>query len=106
VIDKKILQMHFSRNAKNYDAYAKVQKKMANTLLDMLDLDSKSRLDILDVGCGTGYLTKLLLDRWPDARITAIDIAPGMIEYARDRLTRAMWSLPALILKKRNLTKI
>ncbi|ADU75246.1 malonyl-CoA O-methyltransferase [Acetivibrio thermocellus AD2] len=89
MIDKKILQMHFSRNAKNYDAYAKVQKKMANTLLDMLDLDSKNRLDILDVGCGTGYLTKLLLDRWPDARITAIDIAPGMIEYARDRFNES-----------------
>ncbi len=27
MIDKTILQMHFSRNAKNYDTYAKVQKK-------------------------------------------------------------------------------
>jgi len=53
--------MHFSRNAKNYDAYAKVQKKMANTLLDMLDLDSKSRLDILDVAVAQGILRSFCL---------------------------------------------
>jgi len=78
---------------------------MANTLLDMLDLDSKSRLDILDVGCGTGYLTKLLLDRWPDARITAIDIAPGMIEYARDRFNESNVEFACLDIEEAELNK-
>lgn len=89
MINKKILQMHFSRNAANYDAYAKVQKKMADELLKMISLDSKNTskyLDILDIGCGTGCLTKRLASYWPDARITAVDIAPGMIEYTKEKL--------------------
>ncbi|MFZ5988075.1 MAG: malonyl-ACP O-methyltransferase BioC [Bacillota bacterium] len=89
MINKKILQMHFSRNAANYDAYAKVQKKMADELLKMISLDFNNKsgyLDILDIGCGTGYLTKQLVSYCPNARITAVDIAPGMIEYAKEKL--------------------
>lgn len=45
MIDKKVLQMHFSRNAVHYDKYANVQKKMANELLNMGVLDSINKND-------------------------------------------------------------
>ena len=38
---------------------------------------------VLEVGCGTGLLTQLLMRRYSDSLITAIDIAPGMIEECR-----------------------
>jgi malonyl-CoA O-methyltransferase len=38
--------------------------------------------DILELGCGTGRLTTLLRRAFPEARITAVDIAAGMIEEA------------------------
>lgn len=39
---------------------------------------------ILDVGCGTGLLLRILAERLPDAeRLEGIDAAPGMIEVAR-----------------------
>jgi demethylmenaquinone methyltransferase/2-methoxy-6-polyprenyl-1,4-benzoquinol methylase len=42
---------------------------------------------VLEVGCGTGTVTALLLAR--DAQITAIDQAPEMLEQARLRLGSA-----------------
>lgn len=42
--------------------------------------------NILEVGCGTGYVTKRLARIYPQAQITAIDIAPAILEVARERL--------------------
>jgi len=39
-------------------------------------------LDVLDVGCGTGYFARELARR--GASVTGIDIAPRMIDHARD----------------------
>jgi SAM-dependent methyltransferase len=41
----------------------------------------------LDVGCGTGVFTELLLDTCAPATIAAIDPAPSQIDYARQRLS-------------------
>ena len=38
---------------------------------------------ILDVGCGGGSFALQLAQRYPDAKIVGIDIAPEAIEYAR-----------------------
>jgi ubiquinone/menaquinone biosynthesis C-methylase UbiE len=49
---------------------------------------------VLDVGCGTGNLTLALLGRLsPAGRITAVDIAPRMIEEARRKICdpRVAW---------------
>ncbi|HWF71395.1 MAG TPA: class I SAM-dependent methyltransferase [Mycobacterium sp.] len=50
---------------------------------------------VLDLGCGTGYLLRVLADRYPDAeQLVGIDAAPAMVKTANavtqnDRLTVA-----------------
>lgn len=46
--------------------------------------DSVPRL--LDLGCGTGALAALVLERVPGARLSCVDLSPEMVEVARKRL--------------------
>src|SRR5688500_7035775 len=60
MIDKRLLSKRFSEHAKTYDAYANVQKNMAKQLVDLLpQKNTNHKINILEIGCGTGYLTRL-----------------------------------------------
>jgi malonyl-CoA O-methyltransferase len=83
MIDKKKLSRRFSRQAKTYDKYANVQKEMAQALLASCNDEVRT---ILEIGCGTGYLTQALTRAFPQARIHAIDLAPGMIDLAKTKV--------------------
>ena len=85
-IDKKKVARRFSRNAKTYDQYANVQKTMAKKLLSMVPSEVTPG-HILEIGCGTGYLTGLLATAYPHAQIDALDIAQGMIDVASRQVT-------------------
>ena len=41
--------------------------------------------DWLDVGCGTGALTQVILETSEPRTVRGIDPSPGFVEYARDR---------------------
>jgi malonyl-ACP O-methyltransferase BioC len=72
----------FSAAASTYHAKSYVQPLVAARLLDLLPREMvPSR--ILELGCGSGHLTRGLRERWPDVRVEAIDTAPGMIEFCR-----------------------
>lgn len=89
MINKQVMRKHFSLHAETYDEYANVQKTMAAELMKMVKeekLAGKTNLAILDIGCGTGFLTQMLCDAFPEARITAVDIAPGMIAFCQKKL--------------------
>ena len=62
-------------------------KKMAHSLLSTLDrrYSANSSIRILELGCGTGYVTEQLSNLFPKAHITAIDFAESMIAVAKTR---------------------
>lgn len=44
--------------------------------------------DAVEIGCGSGYGTQLILDRFGAAHVDAVDLDPAMIGRARRRLRR------------------
>jgi len=50
-------------------------------LFDRYDLSGA--LSILDLGCGTGEITRRLAERYPHASIVGVDILEGNLEIAR-----------------------
>lgn len=43
---------------------------------------------VAEIGCGSGYGTKLILDKFGATRVDAVDLDPALIEKARRRLVR------------------
>ncbi len=78
-----LVRKHFDQAAGHYDAHAVVQREIADRLLDHLDGVSLEPKTILDVGCGTGYCTRELKQKYPHARVTGIDLSPQMIRQAK-----------------------
>ena len=75
------VRQRFSAAAPTYDAHARVQNAVAAKLVRLIP-SSNSVAHILEVGCGTGALTRHLLGSFPQATVDAIDISPKMIETA------------------------
>ena len=51
-------------------------------LLDWLPFGCASKVNIAEIGCGTGYNLKALSDRFPKARLVGIDISSEMLDIA------------------------
>ena len=75
----------FNRGAACYDQYASIQREAATRIIAQLgDLPEPFR--ILEAGCGSGQLTRQLLERFPRSRIDAFDLSEGMLEAARRQI--------------------
>jgi len=71
----------FAAAAEGYEASAGVQRIVARHLAEMAGRERlEPRAPILEIGCGTGLLTREIRLRWPDALLTATDLAPAMID--------------------------
>ena len=82
VLYKKKIIENFDKGAALYDQYADIQKQVAIELCRKVTGAPKR---ILEIGCGTGFLTNELIDKFPDAQITATDISPKMIERCQNK---------------------
>jgi len=95
LLDKRSLRAAFERAAHSYDEVAVLQRAIADRLLARLEVVKRVPQSVLDVGSGTGYVTRLLLRRYPRARVLAADLAHAMVRQARAR-TRPLLRIPAL----------
>lgn len=75
--DKTLIAKSFSRSKNSYENSAGVQKKIAETLYSywtrFQDINDK---DILEIGAGTGLMTRTYTDKADLSRLTLVDIAP------------------------------
>ena len=58
-------------------------------LLSRVPLESPET--VYDLGCGAGAATRLLKQRWPQARVTGLDGSAAMLERARAVETQIQW---------------
>ncbi len=84
-IDKNKVRQSFSSAANSYDELATLQRKVGLKLLQQLSIENTCQ-QVVDIGCGTGFLTQQLLERDYFKQILAVDISLAMVEYTRIKL--------------------
>jgi trans-aconitate 2-methyltransferase len=90
-----------SWDASTYDRVSDVQDRWADAVLDRLPLRGDER--VLDAGCGSGRVTRKLLERLPRGHVVALDASEEMVAHARatlppDRTTVAVADLAGFTL--------
>ena len=75
-------------DATTYERLSAPMTAMGTDVLDRLILRGDET--VLDAGCGTGGVTRLLYDRLPEGHVIAVDGAPSMVEEARALLPAAV----------------
>ena len=84
MIDKPLLKRRFAAALPGYDAHAAVQNEICIRLDEMIGRIRILPVDrAMEIGAGTGFLTRLLLDRFPDAKWMLNDMIETTVEYLK-----------------------
>ena len=80
----------FQKEAKNYDDTIKriipFYDEMLRTLVDVIPFPSEKKINVIDLGCGTGTLALILKQKYPNAIIKCLDVAEDMVNIAKEKL--------------------
>ncbi len=84
---KDSIRTNFSKAVSYYDEHAELQRNIADRLIAALRpwIDILPEGPILEVGCGTGFVTKGLIELLPNRKLEVTDISPEMVEFCRQK---------------------
>ncbi len=85
VPDKQWVRASFNRSAPRYEEAAVLQREVGERLLERLPLFTMKPRRILDLGCGTGFVSRGLRQHYPGAKVVSLDLAEGMLREARSK---------------------
>lgn len=84
-VNPKILKQKFEKSMPKYNENAVVQKEMAQILIDnLIEQFGNEFPNILELGCGTGVLTSLILEKMNYKRLACNDIIKKSSKYLDD----------------------
>jgi malonyl-CoA O-methyltransferase len=73
----------FGAAAAHYEDHAGPQRFAAKLVADLAQRQKPADVTrILEIGCGTGLLTRDIQARWPGAELVVTDLSPGMLAKA------------------------
>ena len=94
---KRAVGASFGASASTYDEHAFLQREIADRLFERMQYIKLEPSRVLDIGCGTGYATQKLRERYPMATLLALDIAPDMLFAARDKAAHSKAARQSMI---------
>jgi tRNA (cmo5U34)-methyltransferase len=60
--------------------------QMVDALVSAIPFQRSAPIQVMDIGCGTGTVAAAVLGSFPNARLTCLDLAEGMIAMAKIKL--------------------
>lgn len=82
---KEKIEKAFGRRVSSYDRHAVLQNDVAQNLCGYLPDNNPNK--ILEIGCGTGFLTAELQRKYPQAEILCTDISKNMVFASQQKFT-------------------
>jgi len=82
-LEPRRVRASFERASVSYESAAALQARVAAELLERLTEFRFAPRVVLDLGAGTGRVTRELKRRYRRALVVALDLAPGMLREAR-----------------------
>jgi malonyl-CoA O-methyltransferase len=82
-LDRRALRAAFERASAGYESAAVLQARVSAELLERVAAFDLAPAVVLDLGAGTGRVTRELKRRYPRAQVIALDLAFGMLVQAR-----------------------
>ncbi|OGV38559.1 MAG: hypothetical protein A2020_00525 [Lentisphaerae bacterium GWF2_45_14] len=82
-VRKENIAENFSRSSFSYAEHAFVQKRAAGKLYDMLNNLNPQPEKIIEIGCGTGFLTEKLFAGFPEASFLICDLSDEMLKRCK-----------------------
>lgn len=84
------IKEHFETEANEFDdnivKIIPYYAQMTRGLIDSIQFETNEPMRIIDLGCGTGTIAKLIAEKFPNSKIVCLDIASKMIEIAKQKL--------------------
>ncbi|OQB59662.1 MAG: putative methyltransferase YrrT [Bacteroidetes bacterium ADurb.Bin141] len=82
---------HFEEEAAQYDGIIKnlipYYDKMVEALVNTLPFDPSKEIQVIDLGCGTGTISRAVRDVYPNAKLTCVDLSEKMLKVAAGKLS-------------------
>lgn len=88
--DMEKVKHHFENEAEEYDKIIleliPYYTEMVDALVSSIPFDNERKLQVIDLGCGTGKISKEISKKFPNAEFTCVDIAQNMLNIAESSL--------------------